>query len=128
MKELTKAEEQIMRVLWELGEAYVKDIVERLPRPKPAYNTVSTIIRILERKGFVGHEAFGKTHRYRPLVAKERYTHDYLRNFVRNYFGDSYQDLVHFFARDRNLSVAELEDILKILRDEIRRQKADDHD
>jgi len=127
MKELTKAEEQIMRVLWELGEAYVKDIVERLPRPKPAYNTVSTVIRILERKGFVGHEAFGKIHRYRPLIAKERYTQDYLRAFVRNYFGDSYQDLVHFFAKDRNLSVAELEDILKILRDEIRKHKADDH-
>jgi predicted transcriptional regulator len=126
MKELTKAEEQIMRVLWELGEAFVRDIVERLPRPKPAYNTVSTIIRILERKGFVGHVAYGKTHRYHPLIAKERYTQDYLRSFVRNYFGDSYQELVHFFARDRGLGVAELEDILRILRDEIRKQKADD--
>ncbi len=83
MKELTRAEEQIMHVLWFLGQAYVKDIIERLPEPKPAYNTVSTIVRILEKKGFVGHEAFGKTHLYHPLVAKEDYTQAFLRSFVR---------------------------------------------
>lgn len=125
MKELTRAEEQIMQVLWSLGKAYVKDIIERLPEPKPAYNTASTIVRILERKGFVGHEAFGKTHLYHPLVAKGDYTQAYLKSFVRNYFGDSYQELVSFFAKDRNLSVAELEEILAALRDEIRKQKAE---
>ena len=124
MKELTRAEEQIMQVLWSLEKAYVKDIIERLPEPKPAYNTVSTIVRILEKKGFVGHEAFGKTHLYHPLVAKGDYTQAYLKSFVRNYFGDSYQELVSFFAKDRNLTVAELEEIMAALRDEIRKQKA----
>jgi len=125
MKELTRAEEQIMHVLWALGKAYVKDIIDRLPAPKPAYNTVSTIVRILEKKGFVDHEAFGKTYLYRPLVAKEDYTQAFLRNFVKDYFGDSYQELVSFFAKDRGLTLAELEDILGTVRDEIRKQKAD---
>ena len=125
MKELTRAEEQIMHVLWYLGHAYVKDIIERLPDPKPAYNTVSTIVRILEKKGFVGHEAFGKTHLYRPIVAKEDYTQAFLKNFVKDYFGDSYQELVSFFAKDRNLTLAELEEILTALREEIKKQKAE---
>jgi BlaI family transcriptional regulator, penicillinase repressor len=125
MKELTRAEEQIMHVLWFLGRAYVKDIIERLPEPKPAYNTVSTVVRILEKKGFVGHEAFGKTHLYHPLVAKEDYTQAFLRGFVRDYFGNSYQDLVSFFAKDRDMSLTELEDILGALREEIRKQKAE---
>jgi len=125
MKELTRAEEQIMHVLWALGQGYVKDIIERLPAPKPAYNTVSTIVRILEKKGFVGHEAFGKTHLYRPIVAKEDYTQAFLKNFVKDYFDDSYQELVSFFARDRNLTVSELEEILSALREEIKKQKAD---
>ena len=124
MKELTRAEEQIMHVLWALGRGYVKDIIERLPAPKPAYNTVSTIVRILEKKGFVGHEAFGKTHLYHPIVAKEDYTQAFLKHFLKGYFGDSYQELVSFFARDRNLSVSELEDILATLREEIKKQKA----
>ena len=125
MKELTRAEEQIMQVLWSLGKAYVKDIIERLPSPKPAYNTVSTIVRILEKKGFIDHEAFGKTHLYRPLIAKKVYTQAFLKSFVRDYFDDSYQELVSFFAKDKDLTVAELEEILASLREEIRKQKAD---
>lgn len=128
MKELTRAEEQIMHVLWFLGKGYVKDIIERLPEPKPAYNTVSTVVRILEKKGFVGHEAFGKTHRYRPLVAKEDYTQAFLRSFVRNYFDNSYQELVSFFAKDRDMSLSELEEILTALREEVQKQKADKHE
>ena len=127
MKELTRAEEQIMHVLWALEKAYVKDIIERLPSPKPAYNTVSTIVRILEKKGFVDHEAFGKTHLYRPIVAKEDYTQAFLKHFIKDYFDDSYQELVSFFAKDKDLSVAELEDILAALREEIKRQKAESH-
>ncbi len=125
MKELTRAEEQIMQVLWSLGKAYVKDIIERLPSPKPAYNTVSTIVRILEKKGFVDHEAFGKTHLYRPAVAKKVYTQAFLKSFVRDYFDDSYQELVSFFAKDKDLTVGELEEILASLREEIRKQRAD---
>jgi BlaI family penicillinase repressor len=128
MKELTRAEEQIMHVLWDLKKAFVKDIIERLPSPKPAYNTVSTIVRILEKKGFVDHQAFGKTHLYRPLVAKKDYTQAFLKSFVKDYFGDSYQELVSFFARDRNLTVSELEEILTALREEINKQKAEKND
>jgi len=127
MKELTRAEEQIMHVLWALEKAYVKDIIERLPAPKPAYNTVSTVVRILEKKGFVDHEAFGKTHLYRPIVAKEDYTQAFLKNFVKDYFGDSYQELVSFFAKDRTLTLAELEEILTALREEIKKQKAENN-
>ena len=90
MKELTKAEEQVMHLLWQLEKAYVKDIIELMPEPKPAYNTVSTIIRILETKEFVGHEAFGKTYRYFPLIKKEVYTQFYMKNFLSGYFGGSF--------------------------------------
>lgn len=88
MKELTRAEEQIMQVLWDLGKGFVKDIIDKLPEPKPAYNTVSTIVRILQDKGFVGHETFGKSHCYYPLVAKDTYTKKFLKNFIGNYFGN----------------------------------------
>lgn len=124
MKELTRAEEQIMHVLWGLGQGFVKDIIERLPCPKPAYNTVSTIVRILEKKGFVGHEAYGKTYRYHPRVAKKDYTQAFLRHFIKDYFDDSYQELVSFFARDKSMTVRELEEILAALREEIKKQKA----
>ena len=126
MKELTKAEEQIMHVLWELGKAFVKDIILYLPDPKPAYNTVSTIVRILEKKGFVGHRAFGKTHEYHPEVTKEEYTKLFMRNFVRKYFSDSYPEMVSFFARDRNLTVSELEEIKTMITREISKQKRED--
>ena len=71
MKELTKAEEQVMQILWKIEKGFVKDIIDSMPKPKPAYNTVSTIVRILEKKGFVGHNAYGKTHEYYPLVSKK---------------------------------------------------------
>ncbi|MFH0892931.1 MAG: BlaI/MecI/CopY family transcriptional regulator, partial [Bacteroidota bacterium] len=91
MKELTKAEEQVMQILWEIEKGFVKDVVELIPEPKPAYNTVSTIIRILEKKGFVGYTAYGKTHEYFPLVGKEEYTREYLGHVVRNYFSNSFK-------------------------------------
>jgi predicted transcriptional regulator len=123
MRELTKAEEQIMQVLWRLGRGLVWDILHELPEPKPAYNTVSTIVRILEKKGFVSYKAYGKTHEYYPLITMNEYRRDYLRSFVSRYFGDSVQELVSFFARDRNLTLAELEEIQASLRDEIAKQK-----
>ncbi|MBK5278053.1 MAG: BlaI/MecI/CopY family transcriptional regulator, partial [Bacteroidia bacterium] len=89
MKELTKAEDQIMQILWTLEKAFVKDIVEQMPSPKPAYNTVSTITRILEKKGFVGYKAYGKTHEYFPLISKDKYTKFYLNNLVSGYFNGS---------------------------------------
>ena len=116
MKELTKAEEQIMQVLWELNRAFVKEIVDKLPEPIPAYNTVSTIVRILQDKGFVSHESFGKSHCYYPLMDKETYTRKFLRHFIGNYFNNSFPQMVSFFARQEKIDIRELEEILKQLK------------
>lgn len=125
MKELTKAEEQIMQVLWKLQKAFVKDIIEKLPEPKPAYNTVSTIIRILEKKEVVTHRAYGKTYEYFPLISKDEYKKKFLKSFIRRYFGDSFQEMVSFFASDRDISLQELEEIRKLLYEEIVKQQGD---
>lgn len=116
MKELTKAEEEIMQVLWELDSAFVKDIITKLPKPKPAYNTVSTIVRILQQKGFVGHETHGKSHQYYPLITKEAYTRSFMKGFVKRYFSGSYRQMVSFFTKEDNLSLNELEQLLKELK------------
>ena len=123
MKELTKAEEQIMHILWELNEAFVKDIISKLPKPKPAYNTVSTIVRILEKKGFVSYNAYGKTHKYFPLVNKEDYTRVYMKGFVKNYFSNSFEQMVSFFAKEKSISISEMEEIQKLMEIEIKKQK-----
>lgn len=125
MKELTKAEEQIMQLLWELGKAFVKDIVELMPDPKPAYNTVSTIIRILEKKGFVGHNAYGKTHEYYPLVSRKDYTTSYMKNFMRNYFSGSFQEMVSFFAREDNMSVTDLDELIEDVKRDLENENTD---
>lgn len=113
LKELTKAEDQIMQVLWKLEKAFVKDIIEELPKPKPAYNTVSTIIRILETKGFVDHTAYGKTHEYFPRISKEQYTKFYLNSMLKGYFNNSFENLVSFFAKENDLSLKDIEKLLK---------------
>ena len=123
MKELTRAEEQIMHVLWDIEQGFVKDIIEKLPDPNPAYNTVSTIVRILEKKGFVAHRAYGKTHEYYPAVSKETYTAAFMKNFIKNYFDDSFQELVSFFTKDKNLTLSEMEEIVQSIRTEIQKQK-----
>jgi len=128
MKELTRAEEQIMHVLWELEKGLVKDILDRLPDPKPAYNTVSTIVRILEKKGFAGHEAFGKTHRYFPLINLNEYRRGFLKSLVNRFFGNSYQEMVSFFASDRKITIQELEEMKVSLAEEIERQKTEGKD
>jgi len=126
MKELTKAEEEIMQVLWQLERAFVRDILDHLPEPKPAYNTVSTIVRILENKGFVGHEAFGKSHQYYPLVAQDKYKSFFLQNFMSGYFGGSFEKLVSFFAKDNNLNVQELDQLLRQVKDNIKEEDQPD--
>ena len=117
MKDLTRAEEEIMQVLWQLESAFVKDVIEQLPEPKPAYNTVSTIVRILEQKGFVGHEPHGKSYKYHPLVSKDEYTKKFMNGFVNRYFSGSYQQMVSFFTKEEDLSVRELEDLMKQLKE-----------
>ncbi|AYB35741.1 MAG TPA: BlaI/MecI/CopY family transcriptional regulator [Chryseolinea sp.] len=116
MKELTKAEDQVMQILWKLEKGFVKDIVEEMPEPKPAYNTISTIVRILETKGFVDHKAYGKTHEYFPLITKEKYTKFYLNNLLKGYFNGSFQNLVSFFAKENKLDAKEIEKILHELK------------
>lgn len=123
MKELTRAEEQIMKILWDLEKGFVKDIIEKIPDPKPAYNTVSTIVRILERKGFVSHKAYGKTHEYYPVILKDEYSKAHMKNFVNSYFSNSFEKMVSFFAREKSISLHEMEDIMKIMEKEIKIQK-----
>lgn len=123
MKELTKAEEQIMQIIWQIGNGFVNDVIKEIPEPKPAYNTVSTIIRILERKGFVSHKSYGNTYQYFPSVTKSDYTKSYMKGIINNYFGNSYKQLVSFFTKENDLSIHELEEIRKILEDEINKLK-----
>jgi predicted transcriptional regulator len=123
MKELTKAEEQIMQILWRIEKGFVNDILDKLPDPKPAYNTVSTIVRILEKKGFVTHKAYGKTHEYYPLLSKKEYTKKYFGSFMTNYFSNSYTALASFLTNDKNISIRELEEIKKLMEEEIERKK-----
>jgi len=128
MKELTKAEEQIMQVLWRLEKGFVKDVIDRLPDPKPAYNTVSTIVRILEKKGFVAHNAYGKTHEYFPIVSRDDYKKRFLKSFIKRYFGNSFQEMVSFFASDRDITLREMEEIRELLSEEIEKHKGNEND
>lgn len=118
LKELTRAEDQVMQILWKLGKGFVKDIIEKMPEPRPAYNTVSTIVRILETKGFVDHKAYGKTHEYFPLISKEKYTRFYLNNMLKGYFNGSFQNLVSFFAKENRMDIRELEKLLQELKNQ----------
>lgn len=112
MHELTKAEEQVMHILWDLKKAFVKEIVAEFPDPKPAYNTVSTIIRILEKKKIVGFKPFGRTHQYYPLITKEEYTRQTAKNLLEKYFGGSVERIVSHFVKEKDISVTELEKIM----------------
>jgi predicted transcriptional regulator len=113
MKQLTKAEEEIMQILWKLGKANVAAIIEEMPRPKPAYNTVSTIVRILEDKGFVNHEKKGKGYIYFPLLEKETYSNQSMNKLMNSYFNGSFKSMLSFFMKKNDLSTQELEAILK---------------
>ncbi|HKL30893.1 MAG TPA: BlaI/MecI/CopY family transcriptional regulator [Tangfeifania sp.] len=128
MKELTKAEEQVMQLLWKQEKAFVKDLVEEMPDPKPAYNTVSTIVRILEKKGFIGHNAYGKTHEYYPLISRKEYTRSYMKNFMRNYFSGSFQEMVSFFAKEDNMSLTDLDELMDDVKRDLENENPDDNE
>ena len=113
MKQLTKAEEEVMQVLWKLKKTNVASLIEELPEPKPAYNTVSTIVRILESKGFVDHEQLGKGYLYFPIVKKEEYSNQSINKLVDNYFQGSFKSMVSFFVNKNDISLKEMETILK---------------
>lgn len=113
--EFTKVEHQLMQVLWKLEKAFVKEIIQELPEPKPAYSTVSTMIRILETKGVVAYEAFGKTHRYYPLISKEEYMRFEADKFLDNYFSNSIQDMFSFFVNEKKIDLKDAEQLLKMI-------------
>ena len=121
--QLTKAEEQIMQMLWEMKEGLVKDIRDRFDDPKPARNTVSTVVRVLERKKYVGHRAYGNVHVYYPLVSKMEYSKNQLFRLLDGYFDNSFPALATFFAREKDLSVRELEELLEDTKKELKKNK-----
>jgi len=116
LKELTKAELQVMQLLWKREKAFVNELIEEIPEPKPAYNTVSTIVRILEKKGFVGHDSFGKSHQYHPLVGRETYLNGYVGNMLSSFFSGSVSNMVSFLSKKEEISLKEAEEILNILK------------
>ncbi len=115
IKELTRAEEQIMQILWQLEKAFVKEVIEELPEPKPAYNTVSTFIRILETKGFIAHHSFGKSHQYYPLVSKEEYQNFSADKLLNGYFDNSVERMFSFFVEKEKIDLKEADEILKLI-------------
>ena len=115
MDKLTNKEEEILQALWKLKKAFVKEIVAVLPEPKPHYNTISTIIRNMEDKGYVDYVAFGKTHQYFPSISKEEYRKKYMSKTITNYFENSYKDAVSFFAKEEKISVNELKEIINLI-------------
>jgi predicted transcriptional regulator len=124
MRELTRAEEEVMQVLWKIKKGFVKEILEHFDEPKPAYNTISTIVRILQDKGFVSHKAYGRTHEYFPLISKDEYSKMHLKTFVKDYFSNSFEKMVSFFAREKGITIREMEEIMKIMKGEMNKLKS----
>ena len=124
MEEITKAQEEILRVLWEIGEGAVADVVEKLPNPKPAYTTVATVIKVLEKKGYVAHRKFGNIHVYYPVVTKKAYAKYVLKDAYKGLFNGSLNQLVSFFVKEKDLPVSELEELKKLIDQEIKKQKS----
>jgi len=122
MKELTKAEEQLMKHLWKLEKAYLKDIVDEYDEPKPAYTTISTVVNVLVRKGIIGFDLHGKAKHYYPLISKEDYSSQSIKGLVTNFFNNSYQQFASFFTSSKELSVDELKEIRKMIDDEIKKK------
>ena len=112
-KELTHAEEQVMQALWAVGQGYANEMVAAMAEPKPAYNTILTIVRILEKKGYVGHETFNRANRYYPLVSREEYSGQMLGRLARNYFGSSFRSMVSFLVDRKDVSIEDLDTLIK---------------
>ena len=123
---LTKAEEQVMQILWDEKEGFVKELLQHFPEPKPAYNTVSTIIRILEKKGFVDHRSFGKSHQYYPLMSREQYRNERFSSLMKDYFNNSMQQVLSHFGNSGSVNMKEADEIIKMM-EEIK-QKAENNE
>ncbi len=118
MQKLTNKEEEIMKILWKLEKAFVKEVLEAFIDEKPHYNTLSTIIRNLEEKGYVAHEAFGNTHRYFPIISKELYRKAFIDETIADYYDNSFKSLVSFFAKEEKISVQDLKEIIQLIEKE----------
>mgnify|MGYP001459002117 CR=1 FL=1 len=116
-KDLTKAEEEVMQILWQIKKGYVKDVLAEMPEPKPAYNTVSTIVRILEQKELVGHEAKGRSHQYFPLLTKDEFSKHRMNHLLSGYFSGSFNKLVSFFMEKNTMDSKELDELLKLIKE-----------
>lgn len=116
LKELTKAEEQIMHALWSIGKGFAKDIHDQLKQPRPAYNTVLTVIRVLCEKGFIAYNTYGKSNEYYTTISKEKYSSQKLNTLKKNYFNNSNAELVSFFMKDSQLNLEEIDEILKTIK------------
>ncbi|MBN1988241.1 MAG: BlaI/MecI/CopY family transcriptional regulator [Bacteroidales bacterium] len=128
MKELTKAEEQVMQYLWKLEKGFLKDIIDEFPEPRPANTTVATVVRVLVKKGFIGYTIFGKTNQYYPLISKKSYTREYMRGVFSSLFNNSVQKFTSFFTREQDLSLTELEEMKALIEEQIqsKKQQADE--
>ena len=115
MQKLTNKEEEVMHIIWKLEKAFVKEVLAEITEDQPHYNTLSTIIRNLEEKGYVGHNAFGNTHQYYPIVSKEDYRKGFMNTAIENYFNNSYKSMVSFFAKEEKISAKELREILEMI-------------
>jgi len=115
MEKLTNKEEQIMQILWQIEEGFVNDIMEQMPEPKPHYNTLSTIVRLLEEKGFVAHKSYGKSHQYFPVISLEDYRGVYVTDSIKKYFGNSVSNLVNYFVKEEKLSEEEIRELMHII-------------
>ncbi len=118
MKKLTRKEEEVMKILWKLEKAFVKDIVEEYDNPKPHYNTISSLVRLLQDKGIVGFTQYGNTYEYFPLISKEDYRKTFMKQVVSDYFDDSYKSAVAFFVKEKGLSSEELEELVKLIKEQ----------
>ena len=118
MKKLTRKEEEVMKILWKLEKAFVKDIIEEYDEPKPHYNTVSSLVRLLQDKGIIGFKQYGNTYEYFPLVTKEEYRKTFMKQVVSDYFDNSYKSAVAFFVKEKGLSPAELEELIKLIKEQ----------
>ncbi len=118
MKKLTRKEEELMKILWKLERAFVKDVVEKYPKPKPHYNTISSLVRLLQEKGVVGFKQYGNTYQYFPLISKEEYRRSFMREVVSDYFDNSYKSVVTFFVKEKGLSPEEIDELVQLIKEQ----------
>ncbi len=128
MDQLTKAEEAVMQVIWKIKKGFLSDILSAMPEPRPANSTVSTFLKILEKKGFVGHHTYGKIHEYFPLIAREAYAKKYVKGIMQKFFSNSYLKMMSALSKNEDLSISEIEEIIVLMKNQVEKRKAEDND